>query len=287
MKPSTVDISSLSSKLRKAGDGIWYAPDVQIVSYPSEGNDNCFAVESTSWWFKHRNDCIVSLVEAFLPPSRGCIFDIGGGNGFVAQGLAEAGIEVALVEPGLAGARNAKARGIDNVVCATIDTAGFAPDSLPAVGLFDVIEHIEDDVGFLQGICGILRNDGRLYATVPAYQWLWSDEDIKAGHYRRYTRERICEVLLKAGFEVEFSTYFFRFLPLPILLLRALPHRLGLTRKLAPEDAAGKDHDSGASSGAIDSLLRPELKKIRARKSMAFGGSCLLVAKPLKAAIDN
>ena len=140
------DIQSISTGLTLGKDGIWYASDVEKISYPSGGNEECFSVEESSFWFRHRNNCIVSVVNSYPPANKGKIFDIGGGNGFVSSSLANAGFDVALVEPGQTGACYAKARGIKNVICATTSTAQFKPNSLPAVGLFDVIEHMENDV---------------------------------------------------------------------------------------------------------------------------------------------
>ena len=118
-----VDIQSISSGLKLADDGIWYSQDNQNISYPSEGNENCFAVEDSSFWFRHRNNCIASIVKTYPPEDNGTIFDIGGGNGFVSFALANAGFNVALLEPGSVGASNAKKRGLKNVICATTDTA--------------------------------------------------------------------------------------------------------------------------------------------------------------------
>ena len=72
-------------------NGVWFTmtSSENALSYPSEGNDECFRVEDSSYWFGHRNTCIVELVRQF--PPNGLIFDIGGGNGFVAKGLEEAG----------------------------------------------------------------------------------------------------------------------------------------------------------------------------------------------------
>jgi len=82
---------------------------------------------------------------------------------------------VVLVEPGVAGYFQAQKRKIEHVICATINTAQFKSCSLPAIGLFDVNEHIEDDLDFLMSINGILEKGGYLYATtVPAYSFLWS-----------------------------------------------------------------------------------------------------------------
>jgi len=57
----------------------------------------------------------------------------------------DAGLEVVLVEPGSAGAANARRRGIRHVVCAALEDAGFIPASLPAISLFDVVEHMKED----------------------------------------------------------------------------------------------------------------------------------------------
>lgn len=84
--------------LRLGEDGVLYADGVGAISYPDEGNEACFEVEDQSFWFRHRNHCIRELVRNF--PPQGPLFDVGGGNGFVAKGLMDAGWEVVLVEPG-------------------------------------------------------------------------------------------------------------------------------------------------------------------------------------------
>ena len=70
------------------------------------------------------------------------MFDIGGGNGFVSLGVQGAGIETVLVEPGPEGAQNAKNRGLQHVVCASFQNAAFESGKIPAIGVFDVVEHI-------------------------------------------------------------------------------------------------------------------------------------------------
>jgi 2-polyprenyl-3-methyl-5-hydroxy-6-metoxy-1,4-benzoquinol methylase len=151
-----------TSRLKVGSDGIWHALEKASVSYPSNGNDHCFEIENKSFWFQHRNACIAELVKKFPPRGNGPIYDVGGGNGYVAKGLMDAGWEMVLVEPGLAGARNAKARGLPNVVCATTQAAGFRAASMPAIGVFDVMEHIDDDVGFLRHLWDLMKPKGML-----------------------------------------------------------------------------------------------------------------------------
>lgn len=276
------DMASISSGLHLDDDGIWYSSGTTEISYPTDGNDACAAVEDRSFWFGHRNNCITAAVKAY-PPKNRKIFDIGGGNGFVSLGLIKAGFDVALVEPGPKGCFNAKRRGVEDVICATTDDARFHKNSLPAVGLFDVIEHIEDDLAFLRSLRELTEKGGYLYATVPAYSFLWSQEDVTAGHFRRYTLKSISRLLASAGFETEYATYIFRFLPLPIALLRALPFRLGLKKEKKHPDKISRDHaaDNGGKGSLLGKLLEPEIENIENGKAMRFGGSCLVVARSI------
>ncbi len=275
------DIQSISTGLKLAEDGIWYSADTESISYPAGGNESCMAVEDNSFWFNHRNNCIIAVANAYPPKSCRTIFDIGGGNGFVSTGLARAGFDVVLLEPGAIGAAHARNRGIKNVICATTNTAKFKKKSLPGVGLFDVIEHIEDDLAFLKSIKAMLQRQGYLYVTVPSYSFLWAQEDISAGHFRRYTVEGISKVLEAAGFQIEFSSYIFRFLPLPIFLFRTLPYRLGASKEDKDSNTVSRDHAAkgGMSKRILDFLLQSEIDNLIQKNPMKFGGSCLIVAK--------
>ena len=69
------------------------------------------------------------------------------------------------------------------------------PADLPALrGRFhiitclDVLEHLDDDVEGLRAIAALLAPGGQLVVTAPAYDWLWSGEDVISAHRRRYTR---------------------------------------------------------------------------------------------------
>jgi SAM-dependent methyltransferase len=275
------DIASITSGLQLGEDGIWHSTWREAVSYPIDGNDACYGIEEDSFWFMHRNDCIASVVTGFPPAQGETIFDIGGGNGFVAVGLIKAGFDVALIEPGPAGAANAKKRGVKDVICATTGTANIRPNTLGAVGLFDVIEHVEDDTAFLASMRKLVKPGGWLYATVPAYAVLWSEEDDRAGHFRRYTSRSIGKVIAAAGFEVVFNSYIFRPLPLPILLSRALPYRLcGAKPATIARDKAG-DHKvkAGLASRVLGAVLRREIANLENRRAMRFGGSCIVAAR--------
>lgn len=276
-----VDLRRIARNIEFCTEGYWRSIESDGISYPESGNETCFAVEDSSFWFRHRNDCLLKMLE-FYPPGA-AFFDVGGGNGFVAKAIQDTGVDVVLIEPGPIGVRNALKRGVRQALCGTLERAGFLDGSIPSVGLFDVIEHIEDDREFLNTMRRHLQAEGRIYVTTPAFGWLWSNEDVLAGHYRRYTERTLRQLCESAGFKVECITTFFNFLPLPILAFRALPNRIGIGNKHASHNAQEirRDHDLGNPlvRSLIGSLCRQEKDRIAAGRLTRFGASYLLVAK--------
>jgi SAM-dependent methyltransferase len=275
--PEAVDLKPWTSHLSLSPEGIWVSAQSSPVSYHSEDNDNYFRIEAESFWFQHRNQCLAQVMRHF--PPAGVLFDVGGGNGFVSWGLNQEGFPTVLVEPGPAGARNGRKRGVKDVICATYQDAGFPDHSLPAVGLFDVIEHIEDDHGFLRSLKTKLVEGGRIFFTVPTYQWLWSAEDPRAGHYRRYTRPGMKTLLEAEGFQVEYATYFFSFLVFPLFLARALPYRLGFRPELSgTQNLSEHRTPGGPGQWVLRQLMKWERQRM-GRGTIPAGTSLIVVAK--------
>ena len=94
------------------------------------------------------------------------------------------------------------------------------PGSLDVVTAFDVIEHIREADRALSGIHNVLAPGGMFVCTVPAYRWLWGPHDDLNHHCRRYTRAELVRDLEKAGFTVEWASYFNTLLLLPAILIR-------------------------------------------------------------------
>jgi hypothetical protein len=259
-------------------DGIWHAAAASEISYPAAGNEICYQIEENSFWFKHRNNCILTAVKKY---NKGQLFfDIGGGNGFVAKGLEASGVNTVLIEPGIQGCLNARKRKLKNIVCATLEYANFKKGSLPSVGLFDVVEHIENDVAFLKMIHSYLQVNGKVYITVPAFNALWSNEDVDAGHYRRYSLNALCTKLNHNGFKVEYATYIFSILPVAVFFFRALPSRLGFNKNSGDLNKHQNEHQSkpGLVNSILNRIWQFEIDRITKGQSISIGGSCFVVA---------
>ena len=86
--------------------------------------------------------------------------------------------------------------------------------------LTDVLEHIEDDRGFLSRIVSLLSPDAVLLITVPAERALWSEHDISLGHYRRYEWEEFSKWMIGLSMKIHLLSTFNTRLYWPIRILR-------------------------------------------------------------------
>lgn len=68
---------------------------------------------------------------------------------------------------------------------------------------FEILEHIQDDLGTLRAWRGFLADGGRLLLSVPAHPERWDASDEWAGHVRRYHRRGLAETVEAAGFTIE------------------------------------------------------------------------------------
>lgn len=75
----------------------------------------------------------------------------------------------------------------------------------------DVIEHINDDSKVVNYLSSLLKKNGKILITVPAYQFLFSLKDEILHHKRRYTKISLNKIM-KKKFHIIKSTYFNFFL---------------------------------------------------------------------------
>jgi hypothetical protein len=68
---------------------------------------------------------------------------------------------------------------------------------------YNVLEHIEDDLGALRSMAAMVRPGGYVIIVVPAFQWAMSPADVVTGHVRRYTKKSMRAAMTAAGLEIE------------------------------------------------------------------------------------
>jgi SAM-dependent methyltransferase len=129
--------------------------------------------------------------------------DFGAGTGLFAGKLQSSGWQVSCVEPDAGLRAMIVAQGIE-AVAATDEL----PDaSQPFVYSLNVLEHIEDDRAALAELFRILQPGGRLYIYVPAMAVLFSSMDRKVGHFRRYSRAGLVDLVEAVGFDCRHAEY--------------------------------------------------------------------------------
>jgi SAM-dependent methyltransferase len=94
---------------------------------------------------------------------------------------------------------NFKIKQMDLTDAQQFDSLDETPDTIISL---NVVEHLENDGEVLQNMFQILQPGGHCIILVPAHMWLYSKCDEVLGHYRRYEREELANLMLQAGFEL-------------------------------------------------------------------------------------
>jgi SAM-dependent methyltransferase len=187
--------------------------------YHAEGLDNLYKVESNHFWFKCRRKKIVNFFKKYINTHQN-IIEIGSGTGSVSRALVSAGYKPAVGELHLSGLYYAKTYGIKDLYQFDLFSPPFL-NEFECVGMFDVLEHLEEDALAIKNVAKMLKPKGLMILTVPAHNWLWNRDDKIAGHKRRYSKETLVSVVESSGFSVLEVRYFFIFI-LPLLWLRTV-----------------------------------------------------------------
>lgn len=149
------------------------------------------------------------------------ILNAGCGSGEFSHLLAQAGHRVTgidLDEKYVAMAKEtAHALGLNHCEFSAVSIENYqAPGLFDAVMATDVIEHTPDDEATMRKLLSMLKPGGTVIITVPAGQWMFGYHDEMLGHYRRYSRVSLCN-LLNRHLKLEDARYFGFFL-IPVCL---------------------------------------------------------------------
>jgi SAM-dependent methyltransferase len=125
-----------------------------------------------------------------------------------------------------------------------------------AILLFDVLEHIADEDGFIEAILYHLAPAGKLLVSVPAGQWIYSGYDHAAGHVRRYSFGRLWETMARNRLDVERWSYWG--LPLlPALMARKVT--TGIKKDASEAYSSGFDSRSVLLNSAMGFISKLEI----------------------------
>lgn len=183
--------------------------------------------EADYWWHLGRLRIIKTYIAKAVGRKRKIkILNVGCGTGGTIDMLEEFG-DVENVDISDDAINFMRKRGYKNLTKVDGNELPYQDKTFNVVGAFDVLEHIEDHVGALKEWKRVLKDDGAIVLTVPAYQWLWSDHDVSLHHKRRYTTKRLAAAADEAGLRPLKRSYAIVF-SLPLVVgFRALNKLLG------------------------------------------------------------
>jgi SAM-dependent methyltransferase len=242
--------------------------------------------EAAHFWFRARNAVlsamILSIVRNWGPGYR--VLEIGCGTGFVLRGLERVCEEGVLTGMDLfsEGLMYARRRVCCGLVQGDMTRPPFAAP-FDVVGMFDVLEHLKDDLTALRRAHGMLTDRGALVLTVPGHASLWSYFDDLGRHCRRYEVAELRDKLARAGLQVGFLSQFM----MPLFPILWLGRRTG-KRRHATVDAQNMERAYGLfaeelrirplTNGILTFLLSQEAHLLRRRIPLPIGSSILAVA---------
>lgn len=227
------------------------------------------------FWFRARNRLLQWAFKRYVEP-EGKFLEIGCGTGFVLKGIAEIhpDLELSGAELFVEGLAYAAGR-LPSATFLQIDARKIPFwEEFDAIGLFDVLEHIEEDQRVLDSVAEACKPGGVVLITVPQHPWLWTVIDEKSFHVRRYRRKDLLEKVRCAGLKPLRAGSFVS------LLLPALAFsRLRIQRKKDSFSPLAEFDLSPWKQSVLTAVLAVERAFIRAGMDFPAGGSLFLVAR--------
>ena len=257
---------------------------VTVDSFDASAFTRLLKIEQRHFWHVGRCELIFDVISRNIPHSSDCrMLEIGCGNGGVLDLLRRNNIDMEGGDIFIEGLRCCRER-TGSAPLYQIDVLALPfKEEYEIIGLFDVLEHIEDDEKALSEINVALKKEGHLILTVPAFQVLWSQKDETARHRRRYSKKNLIAKLELSGFSVHKITYFVCFL-FPLLAFMRLIGRLFYKQK--DQDGGSTDSIENKIIPIVNQffLLSLRIEKYLIRNiNLPFGASIIVTAKKIGA----
>lgn len=208
--------------------------------------DRMAEFDNSHWWYQGRRRILETVISDHLKlPPQAQILEVGCGTGHNLSMLSQHGrvdaLEIDDTARDIASQRLGRPVGNSPLP----ELPGVERDHYEMIGLFDVLEHIEDDVGALKEIGQCLSHGGKLLLTVPAFPWMWTAHDEIHHHHRRYSKATLQKAIEQAGLKVEMLSWFNSIL-FPIAAISRIWNKI--SRKA--------DSDDGQPGPLVNAVLR-------------------------------
>ncbi len=220
------------------------------------------------WWWRAREEFLMSVLKTLSLPPRPTVLDIGCGGGWFFDRLAtlNANVEGLEFDSALATSDSTKSRRIH---VGPFDRTFDPKKKYSLILMLDVLEHLPDPEAALIHATELLEPNGRIVITVPAFLWLWTKHDELNRHFTRYSKRSFLELANRTPLRIDRSQYFFHWL---------VPLKIGVRLKeaLVATDPSPPTVPPAIVNKAMYGLSRVE-QNLWGRLPLPFGSSLLIV----------
>jgi len=241
----------------------------------SDEYERMYSLEDSYWWFVGRHNLVLTFLEDIYKERKDLtILDIGCGTGAMSEKLARFGKVVSADFSPLA-LEFSRRRKLTRLCTADAMRLPFQDESFDVIVALDILEHLPDDEAALREFQRVLKPNGRVVASVPAYQSLWSAHDVALMHFRRYVARQLGQRFASAHLKIQKLSYAMTLLFPVVWAVRQVG------KIFAKKDAEPKASLVSVSPGANRALVRllnVENSVIR-RLNLPFGVTVFCVAQ--------
>jgi SAM-dependent methyltransferase len=183
-------------------------------------------IEDEHWWYVSKRNIIHYILKYYLPDisAESKILEIGCCTGGNLKYFSNYYNNISGLEVNKTAIKYARIKTNNKmqIMCGLLPfNMDIKENDYNLIFMLDVLEHIEDDQAAIDEVYRIIGQNGYLAITVPAFQFLWSKNDVINDHKRRYTIKQLIKLGEKANFHrIVFSTYYNLFLSIPIVIIR-------------------------------------------------------------------
>ena len=220
------------------------------------------------WWWRIREEILLRRIAALFEGGPGGvrILDVGCGAGLFFDALQRFGHVEGIESDPIALQQAGKWQ--DRIHLGQLD-ASFEPSApYDAILMLDILEHLTEPERLVREAVRLLKPNGRVVITVPAFNWLWTRHDDLNHHVHRYTAAQMRATIRRAGLAVTDSTYLFQSLVVPKALVRLLETLL-----------QKPPHVPGIPGEPVNSALQAWLRaEYAVARWLPFGTSLMVVA---------
>ncbi|MEK7550198.1 MAG: class I SAM-dependent methyltransferase [Patescibacteria group bacterium] len=153
-----------------------------------ETGEKTLEIMSSAVWY---NNWLLKQISTYL---RGEILEVGAGIGNFTSKLSKYGKVTAIDYD--SSYKNANYGDIEK------GKYFFGKRTFDTIVCMNVLEHIKNDKKALKNMYELLNIGGKLILLVPAHNWAYGQIDKELGHFRRYSKKSVSDLLIANGYSL-------------------------------------------------------------------------------------